>query len=116
MTMIFGIELQPFSWGRRAALQRLLRDEMSFAETALLVVYLCTKTPGQIDAIRGDDAKRAFRLEMEQWADEHQIISESPNEKLLIDTADEIYKAYTDAQFETQSKASPGSPPGNVLG
>lgn len=115
--MLFGIKLAPFSWGRRAALQRLLREESTNGEAALAVVWICAQTPERLDAIRGEEAKRGARLEMEKWADENKLTPNSEAERLMVKTADEIYREYTEARFEPATPGGGGGgDPGNALG
>lgn len=114
--MLFGIKLQPFSWGRRAALQRLLFDEMSKLELELAIVFICTKDRESIDRVRGEKEKAKFRAEMEKWADDNKITPKSRAEELLSKIAEEIWTEYIDAQFEPVTGGSGGDAGGNALG
>ena len=67
-----GKPLQPFSFARQSAFQRLDIGSASPLESAAMLVFLCLQTPARIDRARGDGCA-AFRLEASEWADANKI-------------------------------------------
>lgn len=67
------LPLEPFSFARQMAFQRLGMAGVSTVESATMLVFMCLQTPERIDQARGPAECAAFRLEAAQWADTQKI-------------------------------------------
>jgi hypothetical protein len=95
-----GVKLEPFSWGRCNALQRIMRDELSPLEINAAIIYLCTLPAGEVGSIRGEVERRAFLDRVEKWAEEQGVRPGGATEAALTETAERIWSEYTTAQTE----------------
>jgi hypothetical protein len=68
-----GKTLEPFSFARQSAFQRLRIGSDSPLESATMLVFLCLQTPARIDRARGEEGCAAFRLACSEWADANKI-------------------------------------------
>lgn len=68
-----GKKLEPFSFGRQSAFQRLRVGGESTIESAAMLVFLCLQKPERIDLARGDEGCAKFRLDLAAWADEQKV-------------------------------------------
>ena len=68
-----GKKLEPFSFARQSAFQRLRIGSESALESAAMLVFLCLQKPERIDRARGDEGCARFRLDLSEWADEQKI-------------------------------------------
>ena len=68
-----GKKLEPFSFARQSAFQRLRVGGESTIESAGMLVFLCLQKPERIDRARGDDGCASFRMACHEWADEQKI-------------------------------------------
>ena len=68
-----GKKLEPFSFARQSAFQRLRIGSESALESAAMLVFLCLQKPERIDRARGDEGCASFRLSLSEWADEQKI-------------------------------------------
>jgi hypothetical protein len=68
-----GKKLEPFSFARQSAFQRLRVGGESTIESAGMLVFLCLQKPERIDRARGDEGCAQFRLNLAAWADEQKI-------------------------------------------
>jgi hypothetical protein len=64
-----GQRLEPFSFLRQAAAQRIVQEGSSEIEDSVLLVYLCTLPASEIDAARGKAKIAEFRAKMAEWCD-----------------------------------------------
>jgi hypothetical protein len=121
-----GKKLLPFSFARQTALQRLGVSSSSPVEAAAALVFICLSTPERIDLARGPAGTSAFRLEMQEWADEHKIgiayLGEN-GEKLGSKTghevraiADKIWLELSASQSEPDLPRSNEAAPPNAAG
>lgn len=90
-----GIKLFPFSFNRRIAFFRLRTEDISVIESAVLKLFICTQTPAQCDAARGDAAS-TFRVRAFEWAEKLGINS-SARTKEAMDVSEAIDKDLADA-------------------
>jgi len=97
-----GSKLEPFSFGRQSAAQRLSMSDESQLEAATLLIYLCTLGEGpfnesretgidRIDRARGEKELRIFRQEMAKWADGKKIRLGSTIAKEIQSIANDIW-------------------------
>jgi hypothetical protein len=68
-----GKRLEPFSFARQSAFQRLRVGSESTIESAAMLVFLCLQKPERIDRARGEEGCARFRLDLSAWADEQKI-------------------------------------------
>lgn len=68
-----GKPMQPFSFARQSAFQRLRIGNESALESAAMLVFLCLQKPERIDRARGEEGCAQFRLDLSEWADEQKI-------------------------------------------
>jgi hypothetical protein len=68
-----GKLLEPFSFARQSAFQRLRVGSESTIESAAMLVFLCLQKPERIDRARGEEGCARFRLDLSAWADEQKI-------------------------------------------
>ena len=68
-----GNKLEPFSIGRQLAAQRLAFDGASPLENDILLVFLCTLPPDEVDRARGEEGKQELRRKMQAWAESQGI-------------------------------------------
>jgi hypothetical protein len=82
--------LEPFSFARQAAAQRLQMGESVF-ESAALLVFLCLSTRDEIDRARGSEAESRFRERMEIWADKIGACLRSATGEQVMRVGDQIW-------------------------
>lgn len=68
-----GTRLEPFSFARQVAFQRMGVGSASPLESATMLVFLCLQAPARIDRARGNEGCAAFRREAAEWADANGI-------------------------------------------
>ena len=64
-----GKPLEPFSFTRRLAYNRMTLDRITQLEADTILVYLCTKSAKEADAARGEDGEANFRLKASEWVE-----------------------------------------------
>lgn len=111
-----GRRLETLSFGRQAACQRLMGDGFGPMENAVLLVYLCTLTDVEIDAVRTEGQRAEFRAQMNKWADAEGINLHNRGDVMQL--ADEIYGELAASSYKLAPKApakgsKPDSPPPN---
>lgn len=97
-----GSPLYPFSFSRQCALQRLVGDASSTLENSVLLVYLCTAEPAEIERTRTPKGKDDFRAKMQTWADSQKITMRSHAGREVVRVADEIWTELDESDFEVK--------------
>ncbi len=101
-----GKKLEPFSFGRQAAAQRIGAEGASTIENAVLLVYLCTLTPNEIDRVRGEDEIKAFRARMNEWADSQGVTLADRGP--VTEVANQIWGEMAASRFKLAAKKEAG--------
>jgi hypothetical protein len=112
-----GILLHGFSFSRQAAAQRLMVGNPGDLESAVLLVYLCTLSPVDIEATRTLPGRVTFYDAMGAWADAQGINLRSQAGKDVIKLADEIWAELAASEFDinpTKDQTSKDSPSPNA--
>lgn len=103
-----GAPLKPFSFLRQAAAQRIGAEGASATENAVLLVYLCTLEPRDIDKVRGEEEIAAFRLRMNEWADREGVTLAT--RQAITEMANRIWDEMAASQFKLAPKVEKGKP------
>lgn len=103
-----GITLKPFSFNRRVTFFRVRTEDISVIESAILKLFICTQSPAQCDAARGDAAS-VFRVNAMEWAEKLGIDS-AARTKEAMEVSDAIDKDLADAlSVEPDTKGGSGN-------
>ena len=119
-----GKKLEPFSFARQSAFQRLRIGSESALESAAMLVFLCLQKPEQIDRARGEEGCAAFRLACSEWADANKIGVAYTDDKgvrhgskaghAVRDLADAIWTEIAEADSEPDLKDHGDTPNPNA--
>lgn len=105
--------LEPFSFGRQCAAQRLGISARSPLESAVLVVYLCTLPRQVVAKVRTPEAEVKFREQMEDWADRLGIGFASKTERQISAIASAIWSSLAASDGSPKITGSAGTPDPN---
>lgn len=94
-----GHKLEPFSFARQTAAQRLSMSSDSILEASALLVFLCLQPWESIDSAR-DVGMQPFRRKFCEWADANKIGLNTENGKLVRKIAAEIWEELAAADSE----------------
>lgn len=95
-----GTKLHPYSFGRRSALARMLYEGIAPIEFYALVVFICLKTPDELDQVRSPEERKAFRQQLGEWAD-----SQGPGFEASVQSAGEqIIAEHEASEFQLKPK------------
>ena len=97
-----GKPLEPFSWGRFQAMQRLSKEGLSGFEFAVAIVYLCTLKPAQVVQIRGEGKIVRFLTDLESWAEANKVYPKTRNGEQLQAVCDRIWEDYQQSISEPE--------------
>lgn len=110
-----GTPLEPFSFDRQAAAQRL--TDSSSAENALILVFLCLLPIDRVRTLRGHSAVARFYGELAEWADREKITIAERNAGFLLveEIANRIWKDLEAVDFVPELPSGGAADP-NGLG
>lgn len=95
-----GETLYPYSFGRRAALGRMLYEGIAPIEFYALVVFICLRTPEELDQVRSPEERKAFREKLYEWAD----TVGAGFEEAVQATAEQIIAEHEASEFKLKPK------------
>lgn len=95
-----GQRLEPFSFSRKALLQR-MRCWESPAENDVAIVYVCTLADDAVDDARGEGVRKA-RIEMGRWAEKQRIGLTGKARGRIATIAADIWAEYEAAEAEPE--------------
>lgn len=115
-----GIALEPFSFEREAAYDRLRLRGESLVESCAAIVYLCTlgeelidkTTTGMdlIDGIRGEEAIRNFRRRIANWANEQGVTGNNSAGDEIVKLGTAIWEETKVSRFQPIAKGGTSGP------
>lgn len=116
-----GTKLEPYSLGRQLAFDRITNVRgsgvdnprlYSSFEQGLTMLFVCTKTPRQLDAIRTEEDRRAFTEERDKWAEALNISSYNKKGSEVFRVAGLIMSEVDGSEFRVKPKPPvPGALP-----